>query len=170
MRLRMTRSKTALEGGRPRRPRRQWAIGLESLERRELLAATLDPTFGTAGLVTAAFGTTSTGTVNSNYGAAARQPDGKLVLVGSAIGAGGNSDFAITRLNADGSLDTTFGTAGVRIVPFDRGGGASGNNDDVASGVAIQPDGKIVVAGLASGNQIALARLLPNGEFDRTFE
>ena len=73
--------------------------GLESLERRELLAATLDPTFGTGGLVTASF---ARGALNSNYGAAARQPDGKLVLVGSAIGAGGNSDFAITRLNADG--------------------------------------------------------------------
>ena len=38
----------------------------------------------------------------------------------------------------------------------------------VASGVVVQPDGKIVVVGLASGG-LGLLRLLPNGDFDSTF-
>ena len=47
-------------------------------------------------------------------------------------------------------------------------GGSGGANEDRASGVVIQPDGKIVVAGLASGG-LGLLRLLPNGDFDSTF-
>ena len=101
----MKRSKPASEGGRPRRPDRQRTIGLESLERRDLLA-TLDPTFATGG--TAQFRFESVGGVNAEYGAIARQPDGKFVIVGSAIGPVGNRDFAIVRLNPDGTVDTTF--------------------------------------------------------------
>ena len=46
------------------------------------------------------------------------------------------------------------------------------NNDDIATGVAVQPDdqGKIVVSGVASGGHISLTRLLPNGDFDLSFE
>ena len=164
----MKRSKTALEGGRPRRPRRQRTIGLESLERRELLA-TLDVTFGSGGRTLASI--TTPGATNATYGAVTAQPDGKYIVVGTATNVAGNRDFAIARLNADGSTDSTFNRgAGAKLVGFDLGGGASGANDDIATGVAVQPDGKIVVAGTAGGSYIALTRLLPNGDFDLTFE
>jgi len=143
-------------------------VVLDSLERRDLLA-TLDPTFGTGGLTTATFG--AAGGTDATYGSFTRQPDGKYVVVGTATGPFGNKDFAIARLNADGTVDTTFNNgSGVRLVDFNLGGGLSGNNDDIATGVAVQPDGKIVVAGTASGSYIALTRLLPNGDFDLSFE
>ncbi len=164
----MKRSKPAPEGGRPRRPVRQRTIGLESLERRELLA-TLDPTFGVGGRTSTTFG--SAGGTNAVYGAVTTQPDGKYIVVGTATGPFGNRDFAIARLNVDGTLDTTFNRGtGVKLVAFDLGGGATGSNDDVATGVVVQPDGRIVVAGTASGSFITLTRLLPDGDFDLSFE
>ena len=90
----------------------------------------------------------------------ARQPDGKLVLVGSTSTGGG--DFAIARLNADGTPDTTFSGDGKQTVNF---GGV-----DNALGVAIQPDGKIVVAGTGGGgNDMVVARLNADGSPDTSF-
>jgi uncharacterized delta-60 repeat protein len=103
--------------------------------------------------------------------AMAVQSDGKIVLVGSAeINTNGNSDFAVTRLNADGTLDTTFGTNGKVTIAFDLGG----NNTDVATSVAIQADGKIVIGGYSqitiSGNyDFSVARLNANGSLDTSF-
>ncbi|MEJ7638820.1 MAG: delta-60 repeat domain-containing protein, partial [Singulisphaera sp.] len=132
----MKKSKIALEGGRPRRPRRQRTIGLESLERRELLA-TLDGTFGSGGRTLASI--TTPGATNATYGAVTVQPDGKYIVVGTATNVAGNRDFAIARLNADGTADATFNRgAGVKLVGFDLGGGATGSNDDIATGVAVQ--------------------------------
>src|SRR3954463_10013561 len=120
-RIRMKRPKPASEGGRPRRPHRQRKSILESLERRDLLA-TLDPTFATGG--TATFQFEAVGGVDAEYGDIARQADGKFVLVGSAIGPLGNRDFAIVRLNPDGTVDTTFNQGkGAKLVPFDVNGG-----------------------------------------------
>jgi uncharacterized delta-60 repeat protein len=94
------------------------------------------------------------------------QSDGKIVVVG-APGIYG-SPWAVARYNVDGSLDSSFDGDGK--VTTDFGGGAQG-----AWGVAMQPDGKIVVAGW-KGEQggpvrrgIALARYLPDGSMDRTF-
>ena len=90
----------------------------------------------------------------------ARQPDGKLVLVGSTSTGGG--DFAIARLNADGTPDTTFSGDGKQTVNF---GGV-----DNALGVAIQPDGKIVVAGTGGGgDDMVVARLNADGSPDTSF-
>ena len=57
----------------------------------------------------------------------------------------GDYDFAVARLNPDGSPDMSFGTAGKATVPFDLGG----DHFDEAAAVALQPDGRIVVAGSA---------------------
>ena len=118
------------------------------------------------------------GTPNTNFGnggivrtdirgdadqaeAVAVQPDGKIVVAGLAAKVAGSlSDFALARYNADGSLDTSFGTGG--IVTKDFGG------EDAAVALAIQADGKIVAAGTASDG-IALARYLPDGTLDPTF-
>jgi uncharacterized delta-60 repeat protein len=87
------------------------------------------------------------------------QADGKLVLVGQTFAAN-DYDFALVRLNADGSLDTGFGVTG--IVTTNLG------SDDFANGAVVQSDGKIVVAG-ASGSDFAIARYNPNGSLDTSF-
>jgi uncharacterized delta-60 repeat protein len=115
----------------------------------------LDPGFGAGGKLTTAV---------TGFGlglAVTLQPDGKIVGAGAGEGAG--QDFAVVRYNADGSLDNGFGSGG--IVLTDISGG-----DDVAFAVAIQPDGKIVLAGMANTNSdFAVARLNPDGSPDVGF-
>ncbi|MEO5951484.1 MAG: S-layer homology domain-containing protein, partial [Chloroflexia bacterium] len=88
----------------------------------------------------------------------ALQPtDGKIVLAGYAP-VGGINDFALARLNSDGSLDGSFGAGGK--VNHDFGGGVA-----IARGVAVQADGRIVAGGTAymgepNSYDYALARYL----------
>ena len=92
------------------------------------------------------------------------QPDGKIVLAGIAQ-AGPKTDFALARYNADGSLDSSFGTAGTVTTPI-------GSHDDFATSLALQPDGKIVAAGVSddgSTQNFALARYNADGSLDTTF-
>jgi uncharacterized delta-60 repeat protein len=133
-------------------------------------AGALDNTFGTGGKVTTDFG----GNRDEAF-ALTVQADGKIIAIGSAIvSSSQQSDFALARYNSDGSLDAGFGTGGK--VTTDFGG------DDQAGAVAIQPDGKIVVAGCTcsnsglgctvltgSGYDYALARYHPNGSLDTSF-
>jgi uncharacterized delta-60 repeat protein len=91
------------------------------------------------------------------------QGDGKIVAAGNANN-GSNDDFALARYNADGSLDTTFGTGGK--VTTDFGG------DDAVLSLVLQADGKIVVAGeanIGAPTYFALARYNANGTLDATF-
>jgi uncharacterized delta-60 repeat protein len=78
-------------------------------------------------------------------------------------------DFAVARLNSDGSFDQSFGNNGRVTVPFDL----TDYKDDNANAVTIQRDGKIVLAGTArtaeSDVDMAFARLLPNGTLDPGF-
>lgn len=103
-----------------------------------------------------------------------QQPDGKLLIAGSTLGLLGNLDMMVLRMNPDRTGDGSFGSGGVAQVAFDLGG-PSGLNADTARAIALQPDGKIVLAGdaLASnsltGQYAALARLLPNGVRDPAF-
>jgi uncharacterized delta-60 repeat protein len=83
------------------------------------------------------------------------QPNGQIVVVGSDFD--GSSLFGVARLNASGSLDSAFGTAGVLTTSF--------QGDDIATAVLIQPDGDIVAIGDSENNttgvtDIALARYL----------
>lgn len=100
-------------------------------------AGDLDPTFGTGGMVTTDIGR-STDIAN----AVAIQADGKLVVVGQTYRHNdfSDEDFVVLRYNIDGTLDNTFGSRGK--VRTDFPGLAA-----VPSAVAIQTDGKIVVAG-----------------------
>jgi uncharacterized delta-60 repeat protein len=120
---------------------------------------TLDNTFGTDGKATTAFG------FGEDYGGEiALQPNGKILVVGSSE-QGGHWDFALARYNSDGSLDTTFSADGKVITDF------SGRNE-FGMAVALQPDGRIVVAGRSeSGNNVdfALARYNSDGTLDNTF-
>jgi uncharacterized delta-60 repeat protein len=107
---------------------------------------------------------------NDACNAIAVQPNGKIVAIGpSSDTVANNNDFAIARVNVDGTLDSTFGAGtGKTLVSFDLGG----NNDDTPGAVTLQPDGKIVVAGWASGAtgyDMAVVRLLQDGSRDTTF-
>jgi uncharacterized delta-60 repeat protein len=121
---------------------------------------TLDNTFGTNGK--ASF------TVSGLQDAAnafALQADGKMVTAGTYIN-GGSWDFVVVRLNTDGSPDNTFGTAGKVTTSI-----TSGN--DVPYRLAIQTDGKIVVAGYGNNganNDVIVVRYNTNGTLDNTFD
>ncbi|MER5352112.1 delta-60 repeat domain-containing protein [Kitasatospora sp. NPDC002551] len=135
----------------------------------------LDTTFGTGGKVVTDFG--GTPSLPDVGNALAIQPaDGKIVTAGRAginlPGAGGNAQFALARYNTDGTLDTTFGPSSAvpGTVTFSF---LAVPNTNFARAVAIQADGKIVVAGLAGPNEqtanVAIARLNTDGSLDTSF-
>lgn len=100
------------------------------------------------------------------------QPDGKIVVVGTTTPEQStNSDFAIARLNSDGTLDMAgFGNGtGKAVVGFDLGG----NNSDNAQALALRADGRIVVAGAArtvsNGQDFAILQLNTDGSRDTGF-
>jgi len=94
----------------------------------------LDATFDTDGIVTLR---NDTGFASAAH--ISLQADGKILTVGGASW-GSGYDYALLRLNSNGSIDSTFGGAGV--VGTDLSGGSAG-----MSGMAIQTDSRIVVAG-----------------------
>ncbi len=87
------------------------------------------------------------------------QPDGKILVTGYAAQAASDADFGLARFTRDGVLDNTFSGDGKVITII-----GSGESEDEAHAIALQPDGKIVVAGEAensSGNlDFALARYI----------
>jgi uncharacterized delta-60 repeat protein len=119
----------------------------------------LDPSFGTGGKLTTAFGAGGAGA-----GALAVQPDGKLVAAGNGYN-GFNQDFALARYNPDGSPDTSFNGTGKVTTAF-------GSDGEYAYALALQPDGKLVAAGESdngSNYDFALARYNPDGSLDTGF-
>jgi len=99
--------------------------------------------------------------------AAVAQPDGKIVVAGSIYTPGVTSDMAVWRLTRTGKLDTSFDGDGLVTVSVVAG------SSEFASDVALDPQGRIVVAGatsLAGGDDdFALARLTATGAPDGTF-
>ncbi|MGH7177175.1 MAG: delta-60 repeat domain-containing protein, partial [Tepidisphaeraceae bacterium] len=133
---------------------------LESLEPRLLMAAgALDKSFSSDGKATVDIGARVVMTARD----VAVQSDGKTVIAGIATESGKSEEFVVARLNLDGSPDVTFGPSGTGIVRTDVSGGR-----DFAACVAIQPDGKIVVAGDSAG-RFGVVRYLSNGSLDKTF-
>ncbi|MGW6919459.1 calcium-binding protein [Kitasatospora sp. NPDC054939] len=119
----------------------------------------LDAGFGTGGRVTTDFNGGS-----DEARGLALQSDGKIVAVGrSEVPEAGFGWFSLARYNADGSLDTGFGSGGKAVVDFGTGGA------DDAFGVAVQGDGKVVATGLTGGD-FALARLNADGTLDTGFD
>jgi uncharacterized delta-60 repeat protein len=122
---------------------------------------TLDTSFSGDGTQTTDFGLGE----GAQATGAAIQGNGKLVVVGSAGANNISQDLALARYNADGSLDTSFSGDGTQTT--DLGG------SDEAADVALQGDGKIVAAGIASGgatgDDFALARYNPDGSLDTGF-
>ncbi|MCD9187272.1 MAG: hypothetical protein LUM44_12630 [Pyrinomonadaceae bacterium] len=103
--------------------------------------------------------------INSRFEcvAVAIQSDGKIVIAGQVYGT--NLDFAVVRLNSDGSPDVTFDGDGKMTTPVLSG-------DDSTFALAIQPDGKIVVAGqsYAANLDFAVIRVNTDGSLDTSFD
>jgi uncharacterized delta-60 repeat protein len=148
---------------RPSRNRKQPSprpirLGLEALEDRCLLSAgQLDPTFGTGGQVVVP---PFVGPGDDMAAAAVLQPDGMLIVGGTSSNGVGRA-IALARYDAAGHLDSTFGAGGRVKIPF-------GTGSDQLGGLALQADGKIIVAGSATGSPI-LARFNADGCLDGTF-
>lgn len=101
------------------------------------------------------------------------QPDGKIVVGGDSRPAG-NADFAIIRLNANGTLDSTFGTGGITTADLST----VGSRFDSLRGIELQADGKIVAVGSGVFSQdgsfndkisIVVARFTATGALDTSF-
>ncbi len=124
----------------------------------------LDADFGNGGKVI-----TPIGSVDDALYALAIQSDGKIVAAGDSFN-GTHTDFALVRYNSDGSLDTTFDNMdsvrdGKVTTPI-------GSGSSSGRAIAIQPDGKILVAGFASNGSdfdFALARYATDGKPDTSF-
>jgi uncharacterized delta-60 repeat protein len=148
---------------------------------------TLDTTFNGTGMATVSFnGSSSTATDDTVYGVVV-QPNSSIVLVGqadlpvssSSSLTGTPSDIAVARLDANGTLDTTFNGTGLLTFSYNLGG----NSSDAASAVTL--DGtQIVIAGTttelftqptvsanpADVEDLTVTRLNTNGTFDTTFD
>lgn len=120
----------------------------------------LDKSFGGDGKVT-----TAIGDADDPCFSVALQKDGKIVAAGYLV-ENGHGHFALVRYNVDGSLDKSFGNEGkVKTI--------LGMGNDLGSSVAIQADGKIVVAGTSdNGNNrdFAVVRYDTNGIIDNSFD
>ena len=119
----------------------------------------IDSTFGINGIVTTSIN------ANTDYSyKIAIQPDNKIIAVGKSNN-GTNNDFALARYSADGILDITFGNNGIVTTSI-------GSSDDYINAVAIQNDGKIIVAGCTnngSKRNFVVARYNTNGTLDNSF-
>src|SRR5919106_3889534 len=122
----------------------------------------LDPSFDGDGKVTfLGFGPN-----HNRANAVAIQADGKIVAAGCTSCSSSAGNFALARLNTNGSRDPTFDGEGLVTTDFF-------GDQDQANGVALQSDGKIVAAGFASAafdETFALARYNPDGSLDPTFD
>jgi uncharacterized delta-60 repeat protein len=146
-------------GTRKRRPSGLYSRSLrvEPLEDRRLLSAgDLDSTFDFDGRVTTDFADGA----DSGHGVAI-QADGKTVVAGSSDRGDHDCDFAVARCNTDGSLDTSFDGDGKLTTDF--------GPSSFGYSVAIQPDGKIIVAGDTWDYDFAVARYNTNGSLDASF-
>jgi uncharacterized delta-60 repeat protein len=119
---------------------------------------TPDTSFGSGGTASAGF----SGADQAAASDVAIAPDGKIVAAGliTPDGNPASYNFAVVRFNANGSRDTTFNGTG-RLV-------GSLGGPDVATAVAVQPDGKIVTAGIDDDSMNAV-RINTDGTLDTTF-
>jgi uncharacterized delta-60 repeat protein len=123
---------------------------------------TADVSFGNNGTVMM----TQFGTNNTIINAVTTQLDGKIVVAGQTVSSGSVWGYFVARYNEDGTLDPSFGNGGTITDRWLVG-------DSIVHGIAIQPDGKIVIAGTASDlsnhNKFGLSRFNPNGSYDTSF-
>ncbi len=122
---------------------------------------TVDNSFGVNGMVRMSFGT------NNDYLTSVKiQPDGKIVAAGYTFQSGSNYDYFITRYTSAGIVDSSFGINGYVLIDFSQ-------QYDVFPVIALQPDGKIIIAGGTgnknSFNSYLIARVTASGAIDSSF-
>ncbi|HEV8591906.1 MAG TPA: FG-GAP-like repeat-containing protein [Pyrinomonadaceae bacterium] len=123
----------------------------------------LDQSFGSGGKVVQSGNTFNGDDIVFDL---AVQQDGKIVGAGVTNSSGSSSNcFGLIRLNADGTLDSGFGTAGLVKTLFDEG-------QSFAQGLSLQPDGRIAVGGTFNSlsDGFAAARYNPDGTLDSSFD
>ena len=121
----------------------------------------LDTTFGSGGMVT-----TSMGSGDAIAFSVALLSGGRIVATGYLEAGHRNHDFALACYNSSGTLEQSFGNGGRATTDF------FGATDDIAYGLAVQSDGKLVLGGRTGAYPIfhfALARYTNNGQLDQTF-
>jgi uncharacterized delta-60 repeat protein len=142
-------------------------VGFEAAVLRLNANGALDSTFGSGGAASITFpGDLFDG---ARVVGLAIQSDGKIVAGISNFNQGFGPLFLLARLNVNGSLDNTFGSGGVVETQIGPVGGSFGG---VASVLALQPDGKILLAGQNAepeGASGVIARYDANGQLDNTF-
>jgi uncharacterized delta-60 repeat protein len=123
----------------------------------------LDNTFGTNGVLRGFIGAST-----STTGSVVRLLSSGKILLGGTTTVAGEQRWYVTRLNPDGSTDTTFGISGIRLIDFDAAATVSQQLTDMK----VRSDGKICLSGNYSTNVNriwALARLNEDGSFDNSF-
>ncbi len=124
-----------------------------------------DLSFGTGGRVVTAVRQAA---VADQAFAVAVQPDGKILVAGYVFSRTHHTDFALLRYTPAGALDTSFGSQGKAITTVGNGYSLSG-----AHAVVVQPDGRILVAGIApsdnNASKVALLRYTATGSLDPSF-
>ena len=134
----------------------------------------LDPTFGTGGATVDDLDAGGWGfdTVND----AVVQPDGRIVVTGT-FGDDWDRSVLVGRYRSDGSLDPTFGEGGLVDTAVRSDDPSDWQDGDVATAVALQADGKVVVVGstrdvndLGDPEGTLVARFLPDGRLDPAFD
>jgi uncharacterized delta-60 repeat protein len=124
----------------------------------------LDVSFGTGGVVATPSALACSGAARPML----LQPDGKILLAGGTVGGGPSCspDFVVVRFGSDGSPDAGFGSGGVAV-------SATADTDEIPGGLALQPDGKVLVAGwefVSGGSRsFTVARFDADGTLDATF-
>jgi uncharacterized delta-60 repeat protein len=121
----------------------------------------LDKSFGVNGVVMNQFQVNTSPVIF----AVAIQANGKIIVAGES-GSGSDANCAFARYDVNGSIDSSFGTEGNLIIDFTKG------DYDHASGLAVQPDGKIVASVVAlngTNYNFAALRLNRNGTLDNSF-
>jgi len=120
----------------------------------------LDQTFGNGGKTTTLVGNSS-----CDGSAVAIQTDGKIIVGGDSYN-GTSYDFTLARYNSNGTLDASFGSSGIVTSSLS-------NMDDMISALAIQPDGKILAAGLKNfgsfNTDFVVVRYNSDGSIDNSF-
>ncbi|MBF0627100.1 MAG: DUF4347 domain-containing protein [Magnetococcales bacterium] len=119
----------------------------------------------TAGVLTAGVVTTDFDGYSDRVNDMAVQSDGKILVAGYTLNSRNNQDFAIVRYNTNGSLDTTFDSDGKLTTDL-------GGRNDYGTSIAVQTDGKILVAGYTyngRNNDFAIVRYNVDGTLDATF-
>jgi uncharacterized delta-60 repeat protein len=132
----------------------------------------MDSTFGTNGIAAVPLNANT----HDRFMAVTQGSDGKTYAAGFIIVGEGDQVMAVARLTDKGALDTTFGTGGIASVNV----GVNGKTAELARAVAVQPDGKIVIAGpfekdvtaagdAARDTDVAVARFDATGKLDAAF-